>query len=287
MDIEQRNALDEQWTVITPRTGWFDIDFLECWKYRDLIGLFVRRNFVTLYKQTILGPLWVVIQPLITTIVFTVVFGTIASIPTDGMPPFIFYLCANTAWGYFANCLNSTANTFVANAPIFGKVYFPRLTIPIAVVITNLISFFVQFVMFLAIAGYFWSHGAAIHPTRWIFFTPVLLIEMAALGLGFGIIISSVTVKYRDLIMLVAFGVQLWMYITPVVYPLSQIPTRWQQLYLLNPMVSVIETFRHAYLGCGAITAEGLISSAVVTLVVLLCGIILFSRAEKNFMDTV
>jgi len=276
-----------QWTIIKPKTGWFDINVSDHYKYQDLIWLFVRRNFVTIYKQTVLGPLWLIIQPLLTTLVFTIIFGRIAKLPTDGLPPFLFYMCGNTAWAYFANCLNGTANTFVSNAGLFGKVYFPRLTVPISVVITNLISFVIQFSLFLALILYFVFKGMVIHPNLWILYLPVLLVQMALLGLGFGIVISSATTKYRDLANLVGFGVQLWMYFTPIVYPLSQIPAKWQQLYLLNPMAPVIETFRYAFLGTGSLPGGALATSATITLAILLIGVLMFSRTEKTFMDTV
>ncbi|MEQ8197848.1 MAG: ABC transporter permease, partial [Clostridiaceae bacterium] len=227
--------MEKQWTTIKARNGWLDINLSELIKYKDLIFLFVKRNFVTMYKQTILGPLWVILNPLITTIMFTVIFGNIAKIPTDGLPQFIFYMAGTTAWGYFANCLNATSNTFVTNAAIFGKVYFPRLTVPVSVVITNLIQFGIQFVMFVVFVVYFKFKGFPINPNLWVLYTPVLVLQMALLGLGFGIIVSSLTTRYRDLTILVSFGVQLWMYATPIVYPVSQIPEKWRDIYLLNP----------------------------------------------------
>ncbi|MDT3698288.1 MAG: ABC transporter permease [Thermincola sp.] len=282
-------SIDEaQWTiVIQPRRGWFDINFADLWRYRDLIMLFVRRDFVANYKQTILGPLWFLLQPLLTTVVFTVIFGKIARIPTDGLPQILFYLGGIVAWNYFATCLTKTADTFVANAGIFGKVYFPRLAIPVSVVITNLITFCIQFGLFLLVMLYYFFSGSAIQPNLWILLTPLLLLQMAALGLGVGILVSSMTTKYRDLNFLVSFGVQLWMYATPVVYPMSQIPGKWQWFYLLNPMATVIETFRFAFLGAGTIDLVRLLASAGITIAILVSGIILFSRVEKNFMDTV
>lgn len=279
---------ESQWTtVIQPRSGWFDINLPEIWQYRDLIMLFVRRDFVANYKQTILGPLWFVLQPLFTTLVFTVVFGRIAKIPTDGLPQIVFYLGGIVTWNYFASCLNKTSDTFVSNAGIFGKVYFPRLAIPVATVITNLITFTIQFSLFLLIMLYFNFRGSSIHPNLWILYTPLLLLQMAALGLGVGILVSSMTTKYRDLSFLVAFGVQLWMYATPVVYPMSQIPVQWQWAYAFNPMAAVVETFRYAFLGAGTVSPLRLLISAGITAVLLVLGIILFSRVEKNFMDTV
>lgn len=282
------NAENSEWTkVLRPKTGWFDIHLGELWRYRDLIALFIRRDFVAIYKQTILGPLWFLLQPLFSTLVFTVVFGNIAKIPTDGLPHMLFYMSGIVSWSYFSNCLTSTSNTFIANANIFGKVYFPRLAIPISVVITNLLTFVIQFSLFLAITLYFYLSGADIHPNRWILLLPLLLLQMGALGLGFGILISSGTTKYRDLTFALGFGVQLWMYATPIVYPLSQVPEKWLWLYMLNPMVAIVETFRYAFLGAGAIQPAQLAVSLAVTIVVLAIGIIMFSRVEKSFMDTV
>jgi len=279
---------EQKWTtIIKSKTGWFDIDIGELWRYRDLIMLFFKRNFSITYKQTILGPLWIIIKPLITTLIFTVVFGNIAKIPTDGLPPFLFYMAGNTAWLYFSSCVTVTADTFTGNANIFGKVYFPRLVMPISNVINGLLNFGIQFIMFLGFALYFALNGSSINPNWWILITPLLVIQMALLGLGFGIIVSSLTTKYRDLTILVGFGVQIWMYITPIVYPVSQIPEKYKMLFMLNPMAPIIETFRYAFLGSGEANVFYLAISAVVTLVVLFVGILMFSRIEKTFMDTI
>jgi lipopolysaccharide transport system permease protein len=278
----------EQWTtIIRPISGWLNFNLAELWRYRDLMALFVRRDFVAVYKQTILGPLWFLIQPLFSTIVFTVIFGKIAQIPTDGLPPVLFYMAGIVSWNYFASCLTTTSNTFIANAVIFGKVYFPRLTVPVSVVIVNLMTFAIQFLLFLCFLFYFYLRGAAIHFSPWILLTPLLLLQMAVLGLGTGILISSLTTKYRDLTFVVGFGSQLWMYATPIVYPMSQIPERWQWLYALNPMASIIETFRHAFLGSGSVNLQHLAISGGMTLLIFFAGIVLFSRIEKTFMDTV
>ncbi len=274
-------------TVIRPQSGWFDVNFAELWNYRDLIALFVRRDFVATYKQTILGPLWFLIQPLFTTVVFTVVFGNIARIPTDGLPPMLFYMAGTVAWNYFAACLNSTSNTFVANANIFGKVYFPRLTVPVSVVIVNLLTFTIQLSLFLGFFFYFSLRGTHLQPSLWILATPLLVVQMGILGLGMGLIVSSLTTKYRDLSFAVGFGTQLWMYATPIVYPMSQIPERWQWLYALNPMASIVETFRFAFLGAGSVNLQHLAISAGMTLLIFFAGIVLFSRIEKTFMDTI
>lgn len=280
--------MQEQWTItIKPESGWLNLNFAELWRYRDLIALFVRRDFVATYKQTILGPLWFLLQPLLSTIVFTVIFGKIARIPTDGLPPMLFYMAGIVSWNYFSSCMTNTSNTFVANASIFGKVYFPRLTVPVSVIIINLATFTIQFTLFLCFLIYFMVRGAPIHPSSLILLVPFLVLHMGLLGLGIGIIVSSLTTKYRDLTLVVGFGTQLWMYATPVVYPMSQIPEKWQWILALNPMAVVIETFRSAFLGGGPVRFEYLAVSAGMTLAIFCFGIILFSRVEKTFMDTV
>ena len=282
------NTPSDQIHVIRPVSGWFDLHLGDLWRYRDLIMLFVWRDFVSVYKQTVLGPLWYLLQPIMTTLVFTFIFGTIAKIPTDGMPPVLFYFAGLTVWSYFAGCLNRTSGTFVNNAAIFGKVYFPRLSVPVSVVISGLIGFFIQFALFAVILIFYILKGAVIafNPLYLLLF-PLLIIQIAALGLGCGIIVSSLTTKYRDLTQLVSFGVQLWMYATPIVYPMSQIPEKWQWLYALNPMASIIETFRYAFLGSGTVNLQHLAISAGMTLLIFFVGIVLFSRIEKSFMDTV
>ena len=278
----------ENWTtIIKPKTGWFDINLKELVQYKDLIVMFVKRDFKTMYKQTILGPLWIIINPLMTTLMFTIVFGNIANISTDGMPQIVFYMLGTTVWTYFSSCLTKTSSTFTANAAIFGKVYFPRLVTPISTVISGLINFGVQFLMFLGFMAYFMIKGSPIEPNWWILITPLLLVQLAARALGFGIIISSMTTKYRDLAVLVTFGVQLWMYATPVVYPASQIGGKLKTLMMLNPVSPIVESFRYAFLGSGSIPWNYLGISVVTTLVVLFAGVVLFSRVEKTFMDTV
>lgn len=274
-------------TVIKPKSGWFEINLKEIWQYRDLIMLFVRRTFVAQYKQTILGPAWAIIQPLFTTVIFTVIFGNMAGLAPGGVPTFAFYLCGSIAWTYFSGSLTATASTFTANASIMGKVYFPRLVMPISTVISNLISFAIQFLFFLLFFLFYWLTGAGVHPNALVLLTPVLVIQMACLGLGFGIIISALTTKYRDLAMLVSFGVQIWMYLTPVAYDISIIPQRLMSLYMLNPMTPIINTFRYAFLGTGTFEVGYYLMSWAVTAVVLAVGILLFNRVEKTFMDTV
>ena len=272
--------------VIKPKSGWFDLNLKEVWKYRDLIFLFVRRNFVSQYKQTILGPAWAVIQPLLTTVVFTVVFGSSAGLAAEGVPSFLFYLSGTVAWTYFSTCLTQTADTFTGNAAILGKVYFPRVVMPISTVMTNLISFAIQFVMFIIFLVVYWIKGE-IHPNMYFLMLPILVVHMAMLSLGTGIIISALTTKYRDLKMLVGFGVQLWMYATPVAYSIGIIPDKYMSLYSLNPMTPIINTFRYAFLGLGTFDAGYYMISWAVTLLILFVGIVLFSHVEKTFMDTV
>jgi lipopolysaccharide transport system permease protein len=273
--------------IIRPRKGWLDVQLYELWRYRDLIYLFVRRDFVAIYKQTIIGPLWYVLQPLLTTGVFTIIFGKIAKLPTDGLPPFLFYLSGVITWKYFADCLNNTSNTFVGNAHIFGKVYFPRLTVPVSVVISNLIAFGIQFILFFAFYVYYWNNSDFIIPKPTVLLLPILIIQMAALGLGCGIMVSSMTTRYRDLAHLVGFGVQLWMFLTPVVYPASSVPDKWRFIMALNPMAPIIELFRYAFLGTGTFDLQSWMISIMLTVCVLFTGIILFNRVEKTFMDTV
>lgn len=274
-------------TVIKPKRAWFDLNLKELFRYRDLIMLFVRRTFVSQYKQTILGPAWAVIQPLLTTVVLTVVFGNIAGLAPSGVPTFAFYLCGSVAWTYFSSCLTSTSTTFTANAAIMGKVYFPRLVMPVSSVISQLISFAIQFCFFLIFWIYYIISGANIHPNAYIVMTPLFLLHLAMLSLGVGIVISAMTTKYRDLAMVVGFGVQLWMYATPVAYDISVIPDKFLSLYMLNPVTPIITMFRYAYLGVGEPCMPFYAISFAVTLAVLFIGILMFNRVEKTFMDTV
>ena len=279
---------EEQWDlVIRPQRGWWDLRLGDLWRYRDLVWLFVWRDFVAFYKQTILGPLWYLIQPILTTVVFTVIFGNIAKLPTDGLPSFLFYLAGNTVWGYFSACLVATSNTFTQNANIFGKVYFPRLAVPVSVVISNLISFGIRFGVFLVFWLYFLLSGSPFRPTWWVLALPLLVLLMAGMGLGFGIIVSSLTTKYRDLQQLVGFGVQLLMYATPVIYPLSTVSGIWHWALLFNPMTPMVEIFRLAFLGVSNLDPIWLWYSSGFTLLVLFIGVLLFNHVEASFMDTV
>ena len=274
-------------TVIKPKRSLLKLNLKELWKYKDLVLLFVKRNFVSQYKQTILGPLWAIIQPLFTTVIFTVVFGELAGLSPDGVPSFVFSLCASVAWGYFSGCLTATATTFTANSSIMGKVYFPRLVMPITTVLSQLISFGIQFVMFLGFWIYFLVSGSGITPNWAIALLPLLILQMACLGLGFGVIVSSMTTKYRDLALLVSFGVQLWMYATPVAYDISIIPEKIMWLYMLNPVTPIINTMRYAFLGVGEFNLMYYLISWGVTIVVLFVGVLMFNKVEKTFMDTV
>lgn len=279
----------EPWTlVIKPDTNWWDLHLGDVWRYRDLLWLFVRRDFVAVYTQTILGPLWFLIQPVLTTLMFTVIFSGIANIPTDGLPPMLFYLAGTTAWNYFATCLTKTSGTFVTNAALFGKVYFPRLIVPLSVVVSNLIQFVIQFLLFLAVLGWYGLRGAHLSPdfSLILLLTPILLLLMGVLGLGVGIVVSSLTTKYRDLTFLIGFGVQLAMYATPVIYPMSSVPKAFRWLIQVNPMSAIIESFRAIYLG-GTVPWNGLVVAAGVTFCFLVAGVVLFNKIEKTFMDTV
>ena len=282
-------SVTKEWDlIIQPKIGWLDLHLADLWRYRDLTAMFVWRDFVAQYKQTILGPLWHIIQPLFTTLIFTVIFGKMAKLSTDDLPPLLFYLAGVTCWSYFADCVTRTCATFISNASLFGKVYFPRLSVPVSVVISGLIKFAIQFALFLAFLIFYWAGGARVHPTTAIALTPLLLLLMAGLSIGVGIIVSALTTRYRDLQQLVAFGVQLMMFATPVVYPLSMIGGgnfRW--LILANPMTPIVEAFRYAYLGSGTFDAGDLFYSAAFTAVVLFLGIVLFNHAERTFMDTV
>lgn len=274
-------------TVITPHRGWFEWRLRQLWRYRDLIALFVWRDFVSVYKQTILGPAWHVVQPLLTTFVFTIIFSLVARLSTDGMPPFLFYLAGFIPWTYFATCLDSTAKTFVANSALLGKVYFHRLVIPVAIAISSLIAFFVQLAIFLVLLAAYAVAGAPIHVTGWVFTIPLLLVILAGYGLGAGIIVCALTTKYRDLRHLVTFGVQLLMYVSPVIYPLSAVPGRFRPMALLNPLTPVIEGFRLGLLGVGTVTPSQIAVSFGFMLIVVIIGVMLFTRIERSFMDTV
>ena len=274
-------------TVIRPRSGWFDFNLRELLRYRDLILLLVKRDFVSLYKQTVLGPAWAVIQPFLTTVVFSLIFGHVAGLAPSGVPTFAFYLSGNVIWLYFSGCLTRTADTFIANTKILGKVYFPRLVLPISTAISKLIDFAIQYAFLLLFIVYYAATGAGVHPNLYVLMTPVLVLELGLLGLSCGIIISALTTRYRDLRMLMTFGVALWMYASPIAYDIGRIPEKYYHLYMLNPVTSILGVFRYAYLGIGQIDWLYYGVSWGITAVLLLFGIMLFSRVEKTFMDTV
>lgn len=278
----------EKWDKeITPKRSLFDLNLNQIWKFKDLLFLFVWRDFVSVYKQTILGPLWFFIQPILTSITFTIIFGNLAQISTDGMPKIIFYMAGITMWNYFADCLNKTSNTFVANQGLFGKVYFPRLIVPLSIIVTNLLKFGIQIILFMGFWTYFLLTTESLEPNLYILTFPFLVLIMALLGLGFGMVISALTTKYRDLTFLIGFGVQLLMYGSPVIYPLSTVPEKYQWIIKLNPMTSIIDTFKHAFMGTGSFDGYNLLYSAVFAVCILFLGLVVFNKVEKSFIDTV
>lgn len=275
-------------TVIKPHNKLWQIDFKELWQYRDLLSMYVKRDIITQYKQTILGPLWFIIQPLLTTIMYMIVFGGIAGISTDGLPQALFYLAGIAVWQYFADCLTKTSSTFITNQNIFGKVYFPRLIAPLSVCISGLVKFGIQVLLFLGVYVYYLIIGVRIAPTIELLLLPVLVLIIAALALGFGIIVSSLTTKYRDLTILFTFVVQLWMYGTPVIYPLSYINNETLKLCMkLNPVTGVVETFKYAFLGVGEFSWGLLAYSAGFAVIILAIGVVIFNKVQRSFMDTV
>jgi len=279
---------DRRWDlIIRPQAAWFDLHLADLWRYRDLVMMFVRRDFVAQFKQTILGPAWFVLQPLLTTLVFTIVFGNIAQLSTDGIPKTLFYLSGNVVWMYFSSVLTTTSNTFIGNAQLFGKVYFPRLAVPLSIVISNALKFGLQFIFFLLFLLVFRMRGTPVHFTAYIALFPLLILIMAGQALGLGILFSSMTTKYRDLRFLLEFGVRLLMYATPVIFPLSSIPGKWRWVLLANPMTPVIETFRLAFLGEGSFSWVHFGYAALFAIVSVLIGAAVFNRVERTFMDTV
>ncbi|MDO4881836.1 MAG: ABC transporter permease [Oscillospiraceae bacterium] len=279
--------MNDEITYVSSKQKWFSVNLKEIWKYRDLIFLFVKRDLTTNYKQTVLGPLWIIINPLLSTTVFTVIFGVIAGIPTDGTPQFLFYMSGNILWNFFSSCLNRASGTFLGNARLFGKVYFPRLVMPISGILYNLINFMLQTAVYVILVIVYSLIGANVHPNLLIILAPFLVLQTALLGTGMGLIISSITTKYRDLNVLVSFGVSLLMYITPVVYPISRVPENFRWLMLLNPVAPIVETYRCAFLGSGSFEWQFLLISLAVTLALLFWGVIVFNKVEKNFIDTV
>ncbi|MBN8621546.1 MAG: ABC transporter permease [Flavobacteriales bacterium] len=279
---------EEQSTYyINSTQSLFSLNLKEVWDYRDLLFMLVKRDFVTFYKQTVLGPLWFIVQPLLTTLIFVILFGNIAKLSTDGMPQVLFYLSGITVWNYFSESLTKTSSVFTANAGMFGKVYFPRLIMPLSIVASALMKFAVQFGIFVLILLYYVLFTDTVHPNWWILLTPILIALMAMFALGMGMIFSSMTTKYKDLTFLLAFGTQLFMYVTPVVYPISALPEKFKFLAYFNPLSSIFECFRYAYLGAGSFDLMSLMISAVVIMILLVVGTVIFNKVEKSFMDTV
>ncbi|MDP2159789.1 MAG: ABC transporter permease [Flavobacterium sp.] len=283
---------NEKWLFeISGKKSSFSINYKEIWHYRDLLLLFVKRDIVTFYKQTVLGPIWFIIQPLLTSVIQFVIFSKIADIPSDGVPYFLFVLAGNILWFYFSDSMKATSETFTANQSIFGKVYFPRIIMPLKVVLSNAIKFGIQFVFFLVVLGYYLGQGMAIHPNWYVLLTPLLLLVVAMIALGFGMLISSLTVKYRDLNFVITFGISLYMYITPIVYPtslvLEKIDPKYHQLVYLNPLTSLFDFFKYAFMGSGTLDFGGLLYSFVFSVVIFLVGLVVFNRTEKSFIDVI
>ena len=276
------------WTEeIKSQNTLFSINFKEVWHYRDLLLMLVKRDYVTFYKQTILGPIWFFVQPILTTVIYVILFGQVAKLSTDGLPQMAFYLSGVTIWSYFSDVLNKTAIVFQTNASIFGKVYFPRLIMPLSIVISGLMKFLIQFTLFVCVVLYFTFIKESIQPNFWILATPFLLFLMAAFALGLGMIFSSMTTKYKDLTMLLSFGVQLFMYVTPVVYTVTSIPSQYKFIVRFNPLTSIFECFRYGYLGAGHFQPLTLVYSAISIFVLLAVGVLIFNKVEKSFMDKV
>lgn len=278
---------NDEITVIGSRRRLFGINLKELWRYRDLVMLFVKRDLKNFYKQTVLGPLWIIIKPFLSTFVFTIIFGIIANISTEGVPQFLFFMSGNIVWGLFSSCLSQSSSTFIGNARLFGKVYFPRLVMPISGIVYNFVNFLLQFAAFFILTIIYVIIGKNVQLNIAALLTPLLMLQISLLGTGFGLLISSVTAKYRDLNILVSFGLSLWMYLTPVVYPSSQVPQSLRPIFLLNPVAPIIETFRFSFLGCGTFEWFYLLISVAVTAIVVFFGIIVFNQVEKDFIDTV
>lgn len=282
------NSEQQTWTEeIKSQESLFSINLKEVWQYRDLLLMLVKRDYVTFYKQTILGPIWFFIQPALTTLVYVILFGRLAGLSTDGTPQIAFYLAGITIWNYFSESLTKTSTVFKDNAAMMGKVYFPRLIMPLSIVVSALMKFGIQFALFIAAVLYFTFVEKSIQPNIWILATPYLLLLMASFSLGLGMIFSSLTTKYKDLVFLLTFGIQLFMYATPVVYSMSSIPEKYQWLVLANPLTPIFECFRYGFLGSGSFDPSSLLLSSGITVVVLTLGIVIFNKVEKSFMDTV
>lgn len=282
MEIEQK------WTEeIKSDNSLFSINYKEVWAYRDLLVMFVKKEYITFYKQTILGPIWFFVQPILTTIIYVLLFGQIAKLSTDGSPQIAFYLSGITLWNYFSECLTKTSSVFKDNAAVMGKVYFPRLIMPLSIVVSGLMKFFIQFGLFICVIIYFTFVQGSIHPNVWILATPFLLFLMASFSLGAGMIFSAMTTKYKDLVFLLTFGIQLLMYATPVVYSLGSIPEKYKWILIANPLTGIFECFRYGFLGTGSFEPSSLIMSTIITMIILFTGVVIFNKVEKSFMDTV
>lgn len=289
MNISAKNKSNYE-IVIQPNRSWLYIDWEDLFHYKDLLLFLVKRDFISKYRQSILGPAWYVFQPLLTTVVFTVVFGKMAKIPTDKTPPLVFYLCGLSIWNYFANCLNLISNTFITNVRLFSKVYFPRLIVPLSITVSNLVTFLIQFATFLGFYfyfKYFTPAGLIIKPNWLIVILPLLLLETAIFSLGVGLIAASLTAKYRDLMFLIGLLIQLWMYVTPIIYPISTIPDKWRFIMFINPMAPIVEIFKFAFLGVGVVRLSYLSTSVVVTIFIFLTGLFLFNKTERTVTDTI
>ncbi|GGF08396.1 lipopolysaccharide transport system permease protein [Chishuiella changwenlii] len=286
--MEQNNQPNENWTqVIESKHNLFSLNLKEVWNYKDLVYMLVKRDFVTSFKQTVLGPIWFFINPIFTTIIYVVIFGNVANLSTDGSPKFAFYLAGVTLWNYFSTCLMGTSSVFKTNATIFGKVYFPRLVMPLSVVISNLMRFAVQFVLFIAVVVYYYFTEGNVHPNIWILATPFLILLMAGFAMGMGMIFSSMTTKYQDVSMLLGFGISLFMYATPVIIPISSFPEKLKFIAELNPLTGIFECFKYGYLGTGDFSEGMLIYSTLFTIIIVAIGTVIFTKVEKSFMDTV
>lgn len=276
----------EQWDlIIRPRRSFLELNLLELWRYRDLLFMFVKRDFIASYKQTILGPLWLIINPLLTIIIFNLVFSRIAKIPTEGINPFVYYLTGLSIWNFFAHSVNVTSNTFLSNAHIFGKVYFPRLVVPLATVVAASVRFLIQFFLLFVLILYFKLKGQSIDISINIVFVPIIFVITAIMALGFGVIFSSLTTKYRDLTNLLSFGMQLWMYATPIIYPLTEAPLKYRQIILLNPMTGIVETFKFLILGKGVFLWSLIVFSVIFAILIFIIGVLIFNKVEESFMD--
>jgi len=280
--------IEQQWTEeIKSNDSLFFINFKEVWQYRDLLMMLVKKEYITFYKQTILGPIWFFLQPILTTVIYVLLFGQIAKLSTDGSPQIAFYLAGITLWNYFSECLTKTSSVFRDNAAVMGKVYFPRLIMPLSIVVSGLMKFAIQFGLFICVILYFTFAEELIHPNAWVLATPFLLLLMASFSLGTGMIFSSLTTKYKDLMFLLTFGIQLLMYATPVVYSIASIPEKYKWILNANPLTGIFECFRYGFLGSGSFEPSSLIMSTIITAIILVVGIVIFNKVEKSFMDTV